>query len=244
MESSESSRNPSGKALELIICDTDALTQIFCTKHETILKQLHVQFRIEYAVTEAVEAELLRPRRRHSECTRDGFQKALDTGLITILSPRTLGQYTSNNPFVTYDSIELLGQQYNRIIQRGEAYTHAAAHVLKCAVLSNDWKAIRDADRSGLVFDHPTFRVYDLLVFLYQCGECEEKLCDGFRKALHEVDEAPHSAFANRKFRDGLPNFYLRLVNPEFEIVGSMSETELGDNNRVLLTKPSSKSAS
>ena len=237
MEPSEPGRSHAGKRLELVVCDTDALTQIFCTKHETILKQLHTQFGISFAVTEAVESEMFRPNRRHAECCRDGFQKALDTGLITILSPRTLGQFTSNNPFVTYDSMELLGQKYHSVIQRGEAYTHAAAHVLKCAVLSNDWKAIRDADRLGLALGHPTFRVYDLLVFLHQCNEFAEKSCDGFRKALHDVDESPHSAFANRKFREGLPAFYPRLVNPEFEIVGSLTETELGDGHRVELTK-------
>src|ERR1700690_1474990 len=129
MEKSKPRRNPTGKPLELIVCDTDALTQIFCTKHETILRLLHTKFGIHFAVTEAVEAEMFRPNRRHAECCRDGFQKALDTGLITVLSPRTLGQFSSINPFVTYDSTELLGQKYNRILQRGEAYSHAAAHV-------------------------------------------------------------------------------------------------------------------
>ncbi len=237
MEQSEPSRKFIGKRLDLIVCDTDALTQIFCTKHEAVLKQLHTQFGIRFAITEAVETEMFRPNRRHADCCRDGFQKALDTGLITVLTPRTLGLFTSNNPFVTYDSMELLGQKYHGVIQRGEAYSHAAAHVLKCAVLSNDWKAIRDADRLGLVLEHPTFRVYDLLVFLYQSDEFAEKACDGFRKALHDVDESPHSAFANRKFREGLPGFYPRLINPEFQIVGSLAETELGDSNRVELTK-------
>lgn len=243
MQTSEPGRSAIGKPLELIVCDTDALTQIFCTKHETILRQLHTQFGLRFAVTEAVEVELFRPNRRHADCCRDGFQKALDLGLITVLSPRTLGQFTSTNPFVTYDSMELLGQKYNRVLHRGEAYSHAAAHVLKCAVLSNDWSAVRNADRLGLVLEHPTFRVYDLVVFLYQSSELTEKACDGFRKALYDVDEAPHNAFVNRKFREGLPGFYPRLVNPEIEILGSAVEIELGDERRVELRKPPGKLA-
>jgi hypothetical protein len=239
MDEYDPSRQTVGKPLRVIVCDTDALTQIFCSKHESILKHLHTQYGIDFAVTEAVEAEVLRPNRKQAGCSQDGFRKALDLGLIAVLSPRTLGRFTSNNPYVTYDSIELRGQEYNRVIDLGEAYTHAAAHVLKCAVLSNDWKAIRDCDRMGLNLAHPTFRVYDLVVLLYQSGGLTEKECDGFRKALHEAGETPHRTFVNRKFRDGLPGFYPRLVNPDFEVVGSAIETELGDQHRVQLKKPS-----
>lgn len=215
--------------IKLVVCDSDALTQLFCSKHEWILKDLHVHYGLSFAVTEAVEAEMLRPNRRQAGCSQEGFKKALEMRLIEVLNARTLGLYTTANAHVIYDSIELLGQQYNRIIDRGEAYTHAAAHVLKCAALSNDWKAIRDCDRRGKEISHPTLRAYDLLVFLFQSGHITEKDCDGFRKALHEVGETPHSAFTNRKFREGLPGFHPRLVDPAHDPVGSSIPVELGD---------------
>ena len=205
----------------------------FVAFQETILKKLRSQYGIRSAVTEAVEVEILRPGRKLGTCCQPGFRKALDTGLLTVLDRRTLGQFTTNDPHSTYDSIQLRGLRYNNFIDRGEAYSHAAAHVLRSAVLSNDWKAFIRADAQGLETGKPTLRVYDLVVFLYQCGELSEKDCDGMRKSLYEAGDLPHEAFKGRKFTEGLPHFYPRLVSTSHPIVGSVSTTELGDDGRV-----------
>jgi hypothetical protein len=229
---------------DLMICDTDALIQIFCANQESILKKLRTRFGIHAAVTEAVESEMLRPGRRRGECCQTEFRKALETGLITVLDRRTLGRFTTNDPQSTYDSIQLLGQKHNNVIDRGEAYTYAAAHILRSAVLSNDGNALRRADALRLETGKPILRLYDLIVFLHQCDEFSEKECDDIRKSLRSVGDAPHEMFAARKFSEGLPHFYPRLINSEYPLVGSENMTELGDENRVeirALATPSSK---
>jgi hypothetical protein len=226
-------RNP----FDLLICDSDALIQIFCTDQETLLKKLRLSYGITSAVTEAVEMEILRPGRKLGACCQAGFRKAIESGLLTVIDRRTLGKFTANDPHSTYDSIQNIGQDYNKVIDRGEAFTHAAARVLRAAVLSNDFQSRLAADSKGLILGKPTLRFYDLVVFLHQCGELTERDCDNIRKELFRVGDSIHSAFAARKFVQGLARFYPRIVNPDFEIIGSATTTELGDENRVEIRK-------
>lgn len=229
------SRNP----FDLLICDTDALIQIFCTKQDGILKKLRSQYGIQASVTEAVEGEMLRPNRKHGHCCQDGFRKALESELIVVIDKTTISRFTSTSPQSVYDSIQLLGQKYGKVIGRGEAFTHAAAHILKAAVLSNDWKAVRAADRNNFDIGKPTLRYYDLIVLLHQTGDFLEKDCDAIRKALVDIGDQPHSAFANKKFVEGLPSFYPRLVLGGVDPVGSKEMTELGDQDRCEITSTS-----
>jgi hypothetical protein len=80
-------------------------------------------------------------------------------------------------------------------------------------------------------------------VLFHQREELSVKDCDDIRKLLEAKGESPHSAFANRRFEDGLTRFWPRLVDGDFPILGSSTERELGDDDRLTISSVQSSAA-
>jgi hypothetical protein len=236
----DASSGSHGTSQGTLVCDTDALIQIFLSDQGELLKKLKRIYGIVPVITEAVERELFRPRFKNGDIFQPKAKKALDNGALILLDEHSLGTFTSNDPHTTYISIQVEGKKNNRHLGLGEAYSHAAGVVLRAPVLSNDMRAIVIADRVGLSTAKPTIRAYDLFVLFHQIGELSDSYCDDIRKSLAQFGEVPPPAFLGRKFVDGLPKFFPRARDAERPILATGPEAELADRHYLALrmTRP------
>jgi hypothetical protein len=237
----ESASAAYGDTCTTLVCDTDALIQVFLASQGELLKKLWRIYGIKPVITEAVERELLRPGHRNDRLFQPQAQKALDNGALVLLDEHSLGSFTSNDPHTTYISIQIEGRKNNNHIGPGEAYSHATGVVLRAPVMSNDMKAIAVADRVGLKTAKPTVRAYDLFVLFHQIGELSDRDCDDIRKSLISFKENPHPAFAERKFIDGLTKFCPRLVDADRALVANGLQSELADLHQLVLHRVQSR---
>jgi hypothetical protein len=229
----EQSKNP----FDLLLCDSDALIQILCTDQAVLLKQMKHLYGIQAAFVEAVDDELTNPRHKFADLVSAPLQRAIANATLQLIDPRSMGRFTSNDPHTIYDSIQLRGQDYHKVVQRGEAYTHAAAVVLRAAVLSNDMKAVRTLDRNNRALPQIVARAYDIFALFHQRRDLDDRGCDQIRKRLTNIEDKPHAEFDGCKFVEGLSRFYPRLVDGKFAIEGSAYPRDLGDENRAVLTE-------
>jgi hypothetical protein len=220
----------------LLVCDTDALIQIFIADQGELLKKARRLYGIQPAIPESVEDELTRLSQPKRALFADKAKKALDNQALIVLDERSIGAFTSNDRHSTYNSVQILGQKNSLKIGPGEAYVHAAGLVLRAPALSNDAKAVNDADRLGIQIAPYVLRAYDLFVLFHQIGELSDSDCDEVRKKLAEAKEdAVPAAFKNRKFADGLPHFCQRLVDGDLPRRAGNTPQELGDLNKLVI---------
>ena len=219
----------------ILVCDTDALIQLFIANQGELLKRLKRRYGIQPVITEAAEEELTNPKQPKSKQFLAAAQKAIDNGSLVVLEERAMGAFTSNDPHSTYQSIQLAGQKYNLHIGRGEAFSHAAGMVLRAPVLSNDEKAIRVADRVGLKLAPFTLRAYDLFLLFHQNAELDDGVCENIRKKLASAGEEPPACVRNMSFADGLGRVFPRLVDGGHPCRATGIQTELGDLTQLVI---------
>ena len=220
-----------------LVCDTDALIQIFLSGQGELLKKFKKLYGIQCVITESVEVELHGPRMKNSALFLPQVRKALQNNALMVLDQHSVGSFTSNDPHTTYLSIQVMGRKNNLHLGKGEAYSHAAGVVLRVPVMSNDMKAIVVADRTGLPTGKPTIRAYDLFVLFHQIGELSSGDCDEIRKTLTAVKETPHSSFSGRKFDEGLLRFHPRVVDSHVPVRATGPQSELADLHGLVLSR-------
>jgi hypothetical protein len=205
-------------------CDTDALIQLFLvalqTKSLTPLRMLKGDFGIQPAIVAEVETELMWNRRYAARFVPE-LRKALGNGTIEVLNLEAFSKYVPSHlakgVFANYQST---GQQYGTIVDRGEAYTLAAAVTLNVPAMSNDLTALEALDHNNLAVPSPVLRAFDLLAFSYQTGALAEKECDAARKELVRQKEHVPQAFKNASFGDGINQFCPRILEDARAAVG------------------------
>jgi hypothetical protein len=220
-----------------LVCDTDALIQIFLGDQGELLKKLKRIYGIQSVISESVERELSRPGMKNSGHFQPQVRKAIQNQALIVLDEHSVGSFTSNDPHSTYLSIQVMGRKNNLHLGKGEAYSHAAGVVLRVPVMSNDMKAIVAADRLGLPTGKPTIRAYDVFVLFHQIGELSSDDCDEIRKTLTAFGESPHSAFSTNKFEEGLLRFHPRLVDDQAPLLATGAQSELADLDRLVLSR-------
>ncbi len=209
------SSNPS-----LLLVDADVLLQLLIAEQLRLLGYLKREFGVQPAIAEAVEMEIRKSTKFRSRFT-GVLEKALDSQTIITIDTRTLPAFVSTNPAAVYDSIQSVGLKYERSgLDYGEAYTFAAGVVLNAPVLSNDSSAIRTAQRKGLKLPFLVARVFDLVVLCRQCDYLDDHGCDDIRKALASEGEFIPAAFHHRSFKDGIIEFYSRIIDAALPLLG------------------------
>ena len=209
----------------LLLCDTDALIQVFLTKDQTKkllpLRILKDAYGIQPAIVVEVETELRSTRRYLNQFDAD-LKKATGNGTLLLLDEGAFGNYVSpsNLSRTIYSSFQNLGKQHYRYAHRGEAYTFAAAVTLGEPALSNDASALEALDRQGFPLPSPVLRVFDLLAFCLQTGDLTEKDCDSTRRELIRLEEPVPRIFQRASFGDGLPNFCPRFLDGKKACIG------------------------
>jgi hypothetical protein len=119
-----------------------------------------------------------------------------------------------------YESYQALGTRYDKIVDRGEAHTLAAAVVLGAPALSNDVNALRTLERAG--FDLPTvLQFFDLIAFCRQLDVLTDKQCDASRQHLERIGEYLPRAFRRKSFASGLASYCPRLVDDGTASIGA-----------------------
>ncbi len=239
MAAAGASENP-----QILVCDTDALIQIFVSGQGELLKKLKRRYGIQPVIPESVEGEITRRGQRKSSLFLPGAQKAMSNGALVVLEERTLGAFTSNDPHSTYTSIQLVGQENALHIGLGEAFVYAAGLVLKAPVLSNDAKAVLVADRVGIKRPQHIMRAYDLFLLFHQIGELEERDCDNIRQTLLSAGESLPFQVRNMSYSAGLSHVYPRLVDGTSPALATGPQAELADLSQLVVSPTPTQTSS
>lgn len=219
-----------------IVCDTSSLVQIFAADMAKILHSLNTEYSVQPVVVEAVEAELrMVLERRHPDRIAP-FEKAIRKCTIKVLSEDLLCEQLGNTTGVRqYERINKLGEAYYVHVQRGEAYTHAAADILGLPPLSNDFSAVNNLLGRGIRLTLPVLRSFDVFGFGLQTEAISAADCEAVRKELQRRREGVPQCFENCSFRDGCMRFFFRLVDSKLPLIGSPDKTDRFDDRVYLL---------
>jgi hypothetical protein len=215
----------------LIVCDSDALIQLFIASELRPLKDLKSFYKIQPVIVQEVDLEL-RWLGHHRDRFVTQLDKAIKSGLITRLDKGFFQSLVSSAPpGASWSGFQSLGAQYFGYVDRGEAYTHAAGIVLGVPTVSNDFRAIQVLQSQMMSLPAPVLRSFDLVAFALESGAMSLQDCEKVRSALLSEGEGVAKAFRHNSFEQGLPSFHSRLrdLSPKSKttpaIPGSFSDT-------------------
>jgi len=196
----------------LLLCDTDILLQVFLLNEIRLLKHLKASFAIQPALVMEVDLEVRWNYSRYRDRFVPDLDKALNSGLLCKLDAAKFQTYLSTAPpGASWSNFQALGAQYYGYVQRGEAYTFAAAVSLGMPAVSNDFRAIQTLEAKMLSLPCPVLRCFDLVAFALECGVLELNDCERIRSELLRRKEHVPKVFQNASFEDGLKSFTRRL---------------------------------
>jgi len=140
------------------------------------------------------------------------LDKALKRGILTKLDQSTFQGYLGTATAGTsWGSFQALGVRYYGFVQRGEAYTHAAAVSLGMPVLSNDSTAVRVLEGQMMSVAVPVLRFFDIIIFAHAANVLTTKDCEDIRSTLLKNGEGLPGPFKNASFVNGAKIFPCRL---------------------------------
>ena len=192
---------------ELLIVDSDALIQLLLTNQMPLLKRLRFEYGVTPVIVEAVETEVLGLTRNRFSDLRKRFEKALNSGVLSILDASFQRQ---NNPAVTASLLSQanrLGAHFYTHVDRGEAYSHAAAVTFGVPILTHDMKAIGSLRENQIEMSRTKLRVFDLLVFGLQIDALTVSDCEDARSTLLDKEEFVTACFQKCSFSQGAAVF-------------------------------------
>lgn len=195
----------------LLICDTDVLVQLFLVDDLRPLEALRKGYGVQPAIPIEVDLEL-RWIKRYKDRFVGPLEKAIKRGTLAKLDASLFqSMLASAVPGTSWSTYQALGIQLSGYVQRGEAYTHAAAVSLAMPAASNDFRAIQVLKTNMLPVPAPVLRSFDLLVFAYFDGTLGLKDCEGIRTELRKCGEGIPGPFQHASFEDGAKVFPCRL---------------------------------
>jgi hypothetical protein len=195
----------------LLLFDSDVLVQLFLVGDLRILDGLKRIFGIQPAIVQEVDIEL-RWLARFKDRFVAQLEKTLKHDTLVRLDQSLFQSFLSNAaPGASWSTFQSLGSQYYGYVQRGEAYTHAAAVTLGFPAASNDFRAIQTLQFQMLTLPTPVLRCFDLLVFAQESGILKLKDCETFRSELLKQREHIPRPFLHSSFEDALSAFTCRL---------------------------------
>ena len=192
--------------------DTDALVQVFLTSQHNLLNLLNRDFGVSCFIMMEVEVEL-RSKPKFSGLIKPQLEKALKSGWLKILSSSDLDNLPclQRSTLVTLAEIRQLGAEYELVVQRGEAYTHAAAVLLDVPSVSNDANAIQVLEAQGKLLPLSVLRSFDLFAFFHIEKYLDKQAVEGIRTTLRDYSEWIPNAMKTTSFVDGVQKFGCRL---------------------------------
>ncbi len=203
-----------------LLCDSDALIQLFIAKQILLLRSLRKLYGLQSVIVPEVEVEVAW-HARFGDRFQQELDKAINEHILARYDVKLIQPLHGAGSSAIDLSIQQLGAEYHKRIGRGEAYTFAAAITLAQPALSHDKQALDILLENGLQVPTTVLRVFDLLGLYYQTHEFSEAECDQVRQAIlqHPREFVPRP-FRNASFRNGLVNFYPRLHDTANPSVG------------------------
>jgi hypothetical protein len=179
---------------EFLLCDTDALIQVFIGRQVRLLVHMIDVYGVMPAIVPEVESEISAHRK-----FRNRFEPQLITQLaqqhIVVLEDAAIRQLLVQRgvPQPQIDQglrrIVTRSQQYHRHVQTGEAYSHAAGVELRIPLMSHDWDAVRTLEQAGEPVAVPVLRLWDLFALALNDGVVTETEGDQATDHLEREDE-------------------------------------------------------
>ena len=189
----------------LLIADTDAILQLVIADCVSLLKLLGTEYGIRATIVEAVKTELLLKAERKFAPFKKSIHKALDSHTLSVLTSPFLRESGWTDSDRAVDLITKLGTKYTDFVDRGEAFSYAAANLLKMPILSNDGAAISDLRDNRITVPTTILRAFDIVVFGFQIESRSETECDLVRQKLANSHEYLPECFVHAAFKAGLP---------------------------------------
>lgn len=223
-----------------MVCDTDVLIQLFLTNQPPILRVLQHRYGVRCVIVPEVESEA-RWSKRFGARFEQALDKALRTGTLSVLDQSSIGLLLPGTtlPAATLggviQAIQTVGASYNLKVDRGEAYTYAAALAIGVPAASNDNNALSTLEKAGLGVPSPTLRFFDLIAFGVQSGLLKASDADVVRKSLVSAGEHVPKAFKNVSFSVGISSFCPRLVDGSKSTIGLPAATGSGRRQQLTL---------
>ena len=221
---------------KVIIFDSSVVLQIIATGQFRILRSLRSDFGVQSAIVPAVESEVLAIVENVAKFRgrREQFKKALRNKTLAIIDRDLLAPFLGGAAESWIRQIDSEGTRLYELVDRGEAFTHAASIVLNAPVATNDTTAVSRLVRQGEPIPLPVLRFWDLVVFSHQAAWLTANECDAIRQVLDKMGERNHPCFTRHSFQDGLPHFYARLACSDQQQLGSNQPQEKFDERMVL----------
>jgi hypothetical protein len=225
---------------KLIILDTSVLLQTIATDQLTIFRRIRTDFGIQAAIAPAVESETLYHLENVAKFRgrQEQLKKALGNGPLATVDHDLLASLLGSGADSWLRQIEAEGERLYSIVDRGEAFSHAASSALNAPIATNDTSAVYRLIRGKENVPMPIIRFWDLIVLCYQIEMFTEGDCDRVRQVLERIGERLPACFAKRSFRDGLPNFYARLADIDRPVLGAVEQQERLDERLLLRRLP------
>lgn len=222
---------------KLIIIDSSVLLQLIAAEQFGILRLLRSDFGVQPAIVQAVESEVACILQNVPKFRGRGEQlkKALGNKTLAIVDRDLLVPIFGGSADAWIRQMESEGMRLYSMVDRGEAFTHAASMVLNTPTATNDTTAISRLLRSGETIPRPIFRFWDFVVFAHQVALLDAGACDKVRQILYKMSERLHPCFQKCSFQDGLPLFYGRLGCDGRPMVGASRPQEKYDERLLLV---------
>lgn len=215
-----------------VFCDTDAAIQFLLAGEVRPFRLLKSKYSVQPIVVPEVEIEL-RSNRRFGPRIAGELKKAFANDVLRTLNSPTLEHLYGGPPAgsvaaaATLGKIASLGREYQKHVDPGEAYTHAAALTLGVPSLSHDRTAIDALISARLDVPTTVLRALDLITLSYQANDMSENDCDDFRSTLLREKEWVPACFLHRSFADGLRHFTPRITDSSLAYVGKKGGSSL-----------------
>jgi hypothetical protein len=219
-----------------IVADCDALLQLLMTDNAVLLRRIQHDYGVQAIITEAVEAELRSIIGRRFKELSHALAKALSSGALAVMDNSFLVNQKGQEGVALYARVNELGAELYNIVDRGEAYSHAAAVILDVPVMSNDITAIDKLIAEGKLLSRPLLRAFDIVAFGLQAGYIELADCDEARQKLVEKKEFVPGCFRSCNFVTGMQVFFARILDRDRPIVGAAAPIHRNDQ-RIWLSR-------
>ncbi len=205
-----------------LVCDSDALIQVFITRQRGLLVHLRENYGVQPAITQDVRSEVSVHSRFRAQFAPP-LDRSLTSGALVLLETETIarGLAAAGHGRAAIDHLlqeyERTWEQYRLHVDSGEAASYAVAVTFGWPLLSHDNSAPRTLERLGLRVASPVLRFCDLLVFGVKTGQITEDECDSALKRLRSEREYVPFEFSDRRrsMAERLGGFSCRLAEAE-----------------------------
>lgn len=223
-----------------LFCDTDAVIQFLLAGEVRPFRLLRSKYSIQPIVVPEVEIELQSHKRLGKRIASE-LKKALANDLLRMLDKSVLESYYGGQSAgsmaatAAMAQISKRGRDYEKHVDFGEAYTHAAALEVNVPAMSHDLDALDTLISAGFPVPATVLRAFDLITLCNQVNEMSERDCDGFRGFLVGESEHVPKCFRNKSFGGGLKDFYPRIRDSSYPPIGGTGGPTFPFSTMILL---------